>query len=155
MEMRYNPLKITPKIMLLTSEYIEVELQAEPINIGLMIGIVLGSFVLCGILTLLVAPCLAPESSVAVSIQKCQDSLKEKMRKNREKRPLPVEDIDLKSGHKKQVTRKKTAGAGDGHLTAGHMSATDYEHDVRSSKDGKPPLANRVYPLTDIEGENG
>ena len=76
----------------------------------------------------------------------------------RKKRPIPIDDYDLKSGHKlrREVQRKKTAGAGDGHLTAGQMSATDYECDARSSKDGgKPPLANRVYPLTDIEGENG
>ena len=31
------------------------------------------------------------------------------------------------------------------------MSATDYEGDMKREKEGKPPLHNKIYPLTDIE----
>ena len=68
MTMRFNPLKETPVIKLLKREYIEVELTKAQVNIGLLVGIVLGSAVLLGILTLLVAPCLAPDSGIAVKI---------------------------------------------------------------------------------------
>jgi hypothetical protein len=35
-------------------------------------------------------------------------------------------------------------------VAAGMMSATDYEHDLKKEKNNNQ---NKIYPLTDIEGE--